>query len=55
MYFVFHFRVFEVNVKAVLNISQVVAKNMVENGTHGSIVNISSQASKVNISITISF
>ncbi|KAM3964545.1 L-xylulose reductase-like [Aphomia sociella] len=36
---------FDVNVKAVLNISQVVARKMVENKTHGAIVNISSQAS----------
>lgn len=40
-------RTFDVNVKAVLNISQVVARKMVENNTHGVIVNISSQASKV--------
>lgn len=38
----------DVNVKAVLNISQVVGRKMVENKTHGAIVNISSQASKVN-------
>lgn len=41
-------RTMDVNVKAVLNISQVVAKKMVENKTHGAIVNISSQASKVS-------
>ncbi|XP_075231566.1 L-xylulose reductase-like isoform X2 [Lycorma delicatula] len=39
-------KVFDTNVKAVLNISQVVAKGMVERGKGGSIVNISSQASK---------
>ncbi|KAL0841204.1 hypothetical protein ABMA28_014943 [Loxostege sticticalis] len=39
-------RTFNVNVKAVLNISQVVARKMIENKTHGAIVNISSQASK---------
>ncbi|CAH2236805.1 jg8564 [Pararge aegeria aegeria] len=39
-------KTFNVNVKAALNISQVVAKKMVENKTHGTIVNISSQASK---------
>ncbi|VVD05647.1 unnamed protein product [Leptidea sinapis] len=39
-------RTFDVNVKAVLNISQIVAKKMIENKIHGSIVNISSQASK---------
>ncbi|XP_049868924.1 L-xylulose reductase-like [Pectinophora gossypiella] len=39
-------RHFNVNVKAVLNVSQIVARKMVENKTHGAIVNISSQASK---------
>ncbi|XP_004925887.1 L-xylulose reductase-like [Bombyx mandarina] len=39
-------KTFDVNVKAVLNISQVVARKMIENKTHGAIVNISSQASK---------
>ncbi|CAH0719381.1 unnamed protein product, partial [Brenthis ino] len=39
-------KMFDVNVKAVLNISQVVAKKMIENKTAGAIVNISSQASK---------
>lgn len=37
---------FAVNVKAILNISQVVAKNMIERNVAGSIVNLSSQASK---------
>lgn len=35
---------FDVNVKAVLNVSQVVAGNMIERKSGGSIVNISSQA-----------
>ncbi|XP_011701588.1 PREDICTED: L-xylulose reductase [Wasmannia auropunctata] len=35
---------FDVNVKAVLNVSQVVAKSMIERKSGGSIVNISSQA-----------
>ncbi|KAL0101481.1 hypothetical protein PUN28_018959 [Cardiocondyla obscurior] len=35
---------FDVNVKAVFNVSQVVAKNMIERKKGGSIVNISSQA-----------
>ncbi|CAB3224148.1 unnamed protein product [Arctia plantaginis] len=35
-----------VNVKAILNVSQVLAKKMIENKIKGSIVNISSQASK---------
>lgn len=39
-------KTFDINVKAVLNISQVVARKMVENKTLGTIVNISSQASK---------
>ncbi|GIY17091.1 hypothetical protein CDAR_251391 [Caerostris darwini] len=39
--------VFAVNVKAVINISQIVAKDMKERGTGGSIVNISSQAALV--------
>ncbi|GFQ98132.1 hypothetical protein TNCT_417261 [Trichonephila clavata] len=39
--------VFAINVKAVINISQIVAKGMKERGTGGSIVNISSQAALV--------
>lgn len=35
---------FEVNVKAVLNVSQVIARDMIERKSSGSIVNISSQA-----------
>ncbi|KAJ2946013.1 hypothetical protein O0L34_g4933 [Tuta absoluta] len=35
-----------VNTKAILNVSQVVAKKMIEKGIKGSIVNISSQAAK---------
>ncbi|XP_022115542.2 L-xylulose reductase [Pieris rapae] len=35
-----------VNVKSIINISQIVAKKMIENKTKGAIVNISSQASK---------
>lgn len=37
---------FAVNVKAILNVSQVVARNMIERKIPGSIVNISSQASQ---------
>jgi len=37
---------FKTNLKAVLNVSQVVAKKMVERGTGGSIVNVSSVAGK---------
>ncbi|KAJ8730132.1 hypothetical protein PYW07_017170 [Mythimna separata] len=35
-----------INVRAILNVSQIVAKKMIENNIKGSIVNISSQASK---------
>ncbi|XP_076386311.1 L-xylulose reductase isoform X2 [Megachile rotundata] len=37
---------FAVNVKSILNVSQVVARNMIERKVAGSIVNISSQASQ---------
>ncbi|CAL7936368.1 unnamed protein product [Xylocopa violacea] len=36
---------FSINVKSILNVSQVVAKNMIERKVGGSIVNVSSQAS----------
>lgn len=42
-----------INVKATLNISQIVAEKMIKNGTGGSIVNISSQASKVSTYLSI--
>ncbi|CAH0397913.1 unnamed protein product [Chilo suppressalis] len=35
-----------INVKAVMNVSQIVAKKMIENKINGAIVNVSSQASK---------
>ncbi|XP_072742722.1 L-xylulose reductase [Anoplolepis gracilipes] len=38
--------IFDVNVKAVLNVSQVVAKSMIERKSGGNIVNISSQAAQ---------
>lgn len=38
-------------VKAVLNVSQVIASKMIQNNIKGSIVNISSQASKVRTKI----
>lgn len=38
-------RMMNINVKAVMNVSQLVANRLVERGTAGSIVNISSQAS----------
>ncbi|XP_057681708.1 L-xylulose reductase-like [Corythoichthys intestinalis] len=37
---------FNVNVKAVLNVSQIVARGMIARGSGGSIVNVSSQASQ---------
>jgi len=39
--------IFDVNVKAVINVSQVLARKMVEDGVQGSIVNISSQCGLV--------
>lgn len=39
--------IFDVNVKAIINVSQIIAQKMVENGVEGSIVNLSSQASLV--------
>ncbi|KAI4496139.1 hypothetical protein M0802_008006 [Mischocyttarus mexicanus] len=38
--------IFNINVKAIMNVSQVVAKNMIERNVGGSIVNVSSQASQ---------
>lgn len=38
-----YFRQFNVNVKAIINVSQVVAKKMINNKSGGSIVNVSSQ------------
>jgi len=40
-------RIFDINVKGTINVSQVLGQKMVENGVHGSIVNISSQAGMV--------
>ncbi|CAL1282587.1 unnamed protein product [Larinioides sclopetarius] len=40
---------FAVNVKAVINISQIVAKGMIERKTGGAIVNISSQAAIIGL------
>uniref|UniRef100_A0A4P6D9J4 Putative diacetyl reductase/l-xylulose reductase n=1 Tax=Rhodnius prolixus TaxID=13249 RepID=A0A4P6D9J4_RHOPR len=40
-------KLFEVNVKAPLRVSQVVAKQMIQHNIKGSIVNVSSQASKI--------
>lgn len=41
------------NVRATLNVSQIVAKKMIENNLKGSIVNISSQASIVSLNCTL--
>jgi short-subunit dehydrogenase len=40
-------RSFNINVKAIMNISQVVARSMIENKIAGSIVNLSSQVQTV--------
>ncbi|XP_064613896.1 L-xylulose reductase-like [Liolophura sinensis] len=40
-------RIFDINLKAVFNISQIVCKGMIERGVTGSVVNVSSQASMV--------
>jgi len=40
-------RLFNLNVKSVLNVSQAVAKSMIDNGIAGSIVNMSSQVRKL--------
>ncbi|KAK3581447.1 hypothetical protein CHS0354_031771 [Potamilus streckersoni] len=40
-------KVFDVNFKALFNVSQIVAKGMVERGNGGAIVNVSSVASRV--------
>jgi short-subunit dehydrogenase len=39
------FSTIAINVKAALNVSQVVAKGMIERGTGGSIINVSSTVS----------
>ncbi|XP_053607277.1 D-erythrulose reductase-like [Plodia interpunctella] len=44
-----------VNVRAVVNVSQIVAKKMIQNGIKGSIVNISSQASKAALKDHVSY
>ncbi|KAL3877681.1 hypothetical protein ACJMK2_035350 [Sinanodonta woodiana] len=42
-------KIFDVNVKSLFNVSQIVAKGMVERGNGGAIVNVSSIASKMGI------
>ncbi|XP_017305199.2 L-xylulose reductase-like, partial [Diaphorina citri] len=41
-----YFSIFDVNIKAVINISQVVSKTMIDHKIQGSIVNVSSIAGK---------
>ena len=48
-YIIYLHRTFAVNVKSVLNLSQSVAKKMIEAKRPGSIVNVSSQASMVGL------
>lgn len=38
-------KMFDVNVKGMMHVSQIIGKSMVERGVKGSIVNLSSQAS----------
>lgn len=40
-------RTMNINLKSIINVSQVVVKKMIDNKTQGAIVNVSSQASKV--------
>lgn len=42
-------QLFDINVKALINVTQIVTKNLLERKVPGSIVNISSQASKVGL------
>ncbi|KAK3580735.1 hypothetical protein CHS0354_005745 [Potamilus streckersoni] len=42
-------KVFDVNIKSLFNVSQIVAKGMVERGNGGAIVNVSSIASKIGL------
>lgn len=44
-----YFRLFSINVKALINVTQFVIKNLLERNVPGSIVNISSQASIVGL------
>jgi L-xylulose reductase len=48
-------QLFEVNVKAVLNVSQVIAKSLIERGSPGSIVNISSAASMRGLKLCLTY
>lgn len=41
-------RLFNVNLKAVINVSQIIAKQMIANNIHGSIVNVSSQVQELH-------
>jgi len=46
---------FDLNVKAVINVSQQIAQKMIKSGRGGSIVNLSSAASKVHTPIAVSY
>ncbi|XP_013199789.1 L-xylulose reductase [Amyelois transitella] len=46
---------FAINTRAVVNVSQIVAKKMIQNGIKGSIVNVSSQASKAALKDHVSY
>jgi ribosomal protein S17E len=48
-------RSFNINVKAIMNLSQVVAKSMIENKIAGSIVNLSSQVQSTDSRIKIHY
>ena len=41
------FRLFNANVKQVINVTQIVASKMIEDGRGGSIVNVSSQVRQI--------
>ncbi|KAK3581450.1 hypothetical protein CHS0354_031774 [Potamilus streckersoni] len=48
-------RIFDVNFKGVFNVSQVVARGMIERGNGGAIVNVSSNASMIGIKTLASY
>lgn len=51
LYFTFLSRTLNINARALVRISQAVAKNMIDAGIKGSIVNISSTISTVSYNI----
>lgn len=52
---IFVHRQYAVNVKAVVNVSQVVAKGMIERGNGGCIINVSSLVKVKSISVPFIF